>query len=61
MNKTKSKRPEIPIVTINSVKWVVDAHNELMWKKNKPAVKHKIDDIFNSVDDATKEAIYKFI
>jgi len=60
LNKTKTRREQIPMVTINGVKWVVDISNETIHKKNKPAVKHKIVDMLDSVDDATQEEIMNF-
>jgi hypothetical protein len=59
-NKSKVQKEKIPMVSINGVKWVVDADNEVIYKKNKPAVKHKIIDMIDSVDDATQEAIMNF-
>ena len=60
LNQSRTKRPEIPMVSINGVKWVVDVNNEVIYKKNKPAVKHKIIDMIDSVDDATQEKIMNF-
>lgn len=49
-----------PIIIINGVKWMVDIKDETIYKKNNPAVKHKIEDMLDSVDIATQEKVLSF-
>lgn len=60
LNKSRQQKERVPMVSINGVKWVVDVNNETIYKKNKPAVKHRIIDMIDSVDDATQEKIMNF-
>lgn len=57
----QKKREEKPIVNINGVKWVVNPKDETIFKKNKPAVAHKIEDILDQVDEPTQEKILNFL
>ena len=50
-----------PIVVINGVKWVVNAKDETIYKKNKPTEKHSISDILDQVDEPTQEKILSFL
>ena len=59
-NKSKIKKERVPTVLINGVKWVVDVDNEVVYKKNKQTVKHKIIDVLDTVDDKTQEEIMNF-
>lgn len=50
-----------PIVVINGVKWVVNAKDETIFKKNKPTEIHSISDVLDQVDEPTQEKILSFL
>lgn len=60
LNQSRREREKQPIVSINGVKWIVDTNNEIIFKKNKPSIKHKVIDMIDSVDSTTQEKIMDF-
>jgi len=58
--QTNIRREKQPIVPINGVKWVVDINREIIYKKNKPSVNHRVIDMIDSVDEKTQEDIMSF-
>lgn len=55
------RKNKAPIVNINGVKWVVDPNHGVIFKKNKPSVKHKLDNIIDQLPYETQEQILSFL
>lgn len=54
-------KASLPILTIDGVKWMIDANNNVMFKKNKPAEKYDIDSVIDKFDKETQEAILNLL
>lgn len=55
------KKKEEPIVNIDGVKWMINPKDETIFKKNKPKVSYKLDDIMDKLDEPTQEKILSLL
>ena len=57
IDKKEIPKKEENVINIGGVNWIIDKENDVMFKKNNPIQKFKIDDVFNSFDEKTQEKL----
>jgi hypothetical protein len=60
-NEPKDKPSNEVVLNINGIKYIFDKENRVLFKKNSPAEKSKIDDVFDSLPEKNQEEIMAYL